>query len=331
VVRNVIGVLPGSNATYAHQSVLISAHYDHLGFGWPDVHAGDQGRLHPGADDNASGVAVLLEVARALADSHPERSIIFAAFSGEEEGLRGSREFVRRAKTADDSWPLGSVIADLNLDTVGRLESGKLTVLGADSAREWPFIFSGITATTGIPITVVTKAVDASDHTAFIEAGVPAVQLFASTAVDYHRPGDTAAKIDVGGLVTVATALKEATDYLASRPDPLHYTGSAIAGSASALAPAPAPATPRRAATGIIPDMTYEGVGVRAAGIASGSGAEKAGLQAGDHLLSIAGTRTPDLKALAEALRDLHPGETVEVEFARDTHTQRAQLTLGER
>jgi hypothetical protein len=323
-VRNVIGVLPGSNAAYAHQSVLISAHYDHLGFGWPDVHAGDRGKLHPGADDNASGVAVLLELARTLADSHPERTIIFAAFTGEEEGLVGSREFVRRASVADDAWPLRGVLADLNLDTVGRLGTGKLTVFGADSAREWPFIFNGITATTGIPISVVAKAVDASDHTAFVEAGVPAVQLFASTAADYHRPSDTAATIDVGGLVTVATALKEAADYLASRPDPLHYTGSAVA-MRSAVA------GPRRAATGIVPDMTYQGLGVRAASITAGSGAEQAGLRAGDQLLSIAGNRTPDLKALAEALKQLHPGEVVEVEFARDEQAQKARLTLGER
>jgi len=331
-VRNVIGVLPGSNTAYAHQSVLISAHYDHLGRGWPDVHSGDEGKLHPGADDNASGVAVLLELARTLADSHPERSIIFAAFTGEEEGLLGSREYVRRAKGPDDPWPLGGVMADLNLDTVGRLETGKLTVLGADSAREWPFIFNGITATMGIPITVVTKAVDASDHTAFVEAGIPAVQLFASTAVDYHRPSDTAAKIDVVGLVTVATALKEAADYLASRPDPLHYTGAAAAlPVVAARAPDAAQGAPKRAATGIVPDMTYEGVGVRAASIAVGSGADKAGLQTGDRVLAIAGTRTPDLKALAGALQQLHPGETVEVEFARDQKTLKAQLTLGER
>ena len=110
---NVLGVLPGSNPVYAHQSVVISAHYDHLGFGWPDSHAGDRGKLHPGADDNASGVAALLELARVLAESRTERTLIFAAFSGEEAGLLGSREFVRRAQQPGAPWPLAGMLADL--------------------------------------------------------------------------------------------------------------------------------------------------------------------------------------------------------------------------
>jgi hypothetical protein len=322
---NVLGVLPGSNPLYAGQSVVISAHYDHLGFGWPDAHAGDHGKLHPGADDNASGVAALLELARVLADSRPERTLIFAAFSGEEAGLLGSREFVRQAQQPGARWPLSGMLADLNLDTVGRLDGGAITLLGADSATEWPFIFSGASATTGIATTVVTQAVNGSDHTAFVEAGVPAVQLFASTATDYHRPSDTADKIDVAGLVKVEVILREAAEYLASRPTTLHFTGNA------APAGPPPAGVGRRASTGIVPDMTYSGTGVQVGGVLPGSGAERAGIRAGDQLLAIGGVPTPDLRALAEALKTLTPGEEVDVELSHDGEARRARLTLGER
>jgi hypothetical protein len=268
-----------------------------------------------------------------LANSHPDRSILFVAFSGEEEGLVGSRDFVRRGADPTAPYPLSGMLADLNLDTVGRLEGGSIAVFGGNSAREWPFIFSGITATTGIGTKVVTAGVDASDNTSFVEAGIPAVQFFASTAKDYHRPGDTADKIDIGGLIRVATVVKEASDYLATRPDRLHFAGAArpTAPPVEGEGVAAGMVTARRAATGIVPDMTDAGPGVRADSIAAGSGAEAAGLLSGDRLLSIGGIATPDLKSLSEALKNLRPGAIVEVEYQRDGEIRRAALTLGAR
>jgi Zn-dependent M28 family amino/carboxypeptidase len=308
------------------QALVISAHYDHLGSGWPDSRAGAKGQLHPGADDNASGVAVLLELARLMADTKPERTIIFAAFSGEEEGLQGSHSYVQAAQRRGARFPLSGHIADLNLDTVGRLGDGKVTVFGASSARELPFIFTGAGATTGIPVEVSAQDIGGSDDRAFVEAGVPAVQLFASSGADYHRPSDTADKIDDAGLAKVAAILKEAVDYLSARAEPLHFSGAAPA------APRPAtPSAPRRAATGIVPDMTASDEGVRVASVQPGSGAEAAGIKPGDRLLALGGVKTASLRALADALRDLQPGQSVEVEFARDAATLHGTLRLGER
>ena len=327
--KNVLGVVPGSNPAFKGQALVVSAHYDHLGYGWPDARAGAKGKLHPGADDNASGVAVLLELARLTAQAKPERTVIFAAFSGEEAGLLGSRHYVRQAKAADARFPLSGHIADLNIDTVGRLDGGKVSIFGAASAREWPFIFMGASAVTGVPTNVVIKDVDASDHTAFLETGVPAVQLFASTAGDYHRITDTAEKIDHAGLAKVAAVLKEASDYLAQRPERLAYTGS----QAAAAGPAPAASGPRqtRAATGLVPDMNYQGEGVRVANVQPGSGAEKAGVRAGDVLLAIGANKTPNLKGLSEALKLLKPGETVAIEYVREGSQLSGELLLGER
>jgi peptidase M28-like protein/peptidase M1-like protein/PDZ domain-containing protein len=326
--KNVIGVLPGTNSALNGQALVISAHYDHLGFGWPDARGGAKGQLHPGADDNASGVAVMLELARLMANARPERSVIFAAFAAEEAGLQGARHYVRSAQAPGAAYPLSGVIADLNLDMVGRLADGKVTIFGAGSARELPFIFMGAGAVTGVPVQSVAQEINASDHTAFVEAGVPAVQVFASQAGDYHRPSDTPDKIDETGLGKVAAVLKEAIDYLAVRPEPLTFLG----GVAAAQPPAGrAPGAPRRVATGIVPDMTYQGEGVRVSSVQPGSGAEQAGLKTGDRLLVLGGTKTPNLRALADALRDLQPGQTVEVEFAREVAMLRATLRLGER
>ncbi len=331
-VRNIIGVVPGTNPSLQGQALVVSAHYDHLGFGWPDARAGAKGRLHPGADDNASGIAVMLELARLMADAKPERSIIFAAFSGEEEGLQGSRTYVTAARQQGAGFPLSGHIADLNLDTVGRLGDGKVTVFGAGSARELPFIFLGAGAATGIPVQTSAQDLGGSDDRAFAEAGVPAVQLFASTAQDYHRPSDTADKIDDAGLGKVAAILKEAVDYLAARAEPLHFSGSAPAAAASPSSPGDGRAgAVRRAATGIVPDMTDQGDGVRVGSVQPGSGAEAAGIKPGDRLQALGGVKTSSLKALADALRELQPGQTVEVEFSRDAAMLHGTLRLGER
>jgi aminopeptidase N len=326
--RNVIGVVPGTNPALNGQALIVSAHYDHLGFGWPDARAGAKGQLHPGADDNASGVAVMLELARLMANGRPERSVIFAAFAAEEAGLLGARHYVRAAQAPGAPFPLSGHIANLNLDTVGRLEDGKVTIFGAGSARELPFVFMGAGAVTGVPTQAVAQEINASDHTAFVEAGVPAVHVFASNANDYHRPSDTPDKIDYAGLGKVAAILKEAADYLAARTEPLNFSGNTPA--AQSRGPA-APTTTRRVATGIVPDMTHQGEGVRVSSVQPGSGAENAGLKPGDRLLVLGGVKTSNLRALADALKDLQPGQTVDVEFARDAAILSSTLVLGER
>jgi hypothetical protein len=326
--KNVIAVLPGASPSLKAQSLIISAHYDHLGFGWPDARAGAKGQLHPGANDNASGVAVMLELARLMADAKPERSVIFAAFAGEEAGRLGARHYVGAAQAPGAPFPLSGHIADLNLDMVGRLADGKVTIFGTSSAREMPFIFMGASAVTGIATQPVAQVINASDDTAFVEAGVPAVQLFASTGSDYHRPSDTADKIDYAGMAKVAAILKEAVDYLAARAEPLNFSGNVVA--AQPRQPS-APTAPRRAATGIVPDMTDQGEGVRVGSVQPGSGAEHAGLKAGDRLLALGGAKTSNLRALADALRDLTPGQTVDVEYARDAAVLSGRLMLGER
>jgi hypothetical protein len=154
-MKNVIGVIPGKKKEFSGQSVVIGAHYDHLGLGWPDVRAENRGKIHPGADDNASGVALLIELAGELRKNlNPDRSLVFVAFTGEEAGKRGSRYYVAH----QEKYPLEKCIGMLNLDTVGRLGRQKLLVLGAGSAREWVHIFRGASFVTGVELETVSRS-----------------------------------------------------------------------------------------------------------------------------------------------------------------------------
>jgi len=310
---NVVGVLRGTKAEWAAQSVVVGAHYDHLG-------AAEDGTVHPGADDNASGVAVLLELARQMAASgRPPRTVVFAAFTGEEAGLQGSKHYASAAST----WPASQAIGMVNLDTVGRLGKGKILVLGAGTADEWIHIVNGAGYVTGAPVQAVMDDPGGSDQKSFVAIGVPAVQLFTGAHADYHKAGDTADKIDAGGLVQVAAVARELVAYLSERDRPL----TSKLGAVSAAAPSPAPGE-RRVSLGTIPDYAFAGPGVRITGATPGSPAEAAGLKAGDVLLKIDDAAIGSMRDLSDALKTRAAGTKIAVTFLRDGKTLTTQATL---
>jgi hypothetical protein len=315
---NVVGILPGGREDWKEQSVVLGAHYDHLGRGWPDVHAGDEGRVHPGADDNASGVAILLELAANLASREPPpRSVVFVAFSAEEAGRLGSRRYVKGSVPL----PREGIRAMVNLDTVGRLHDGAVTIIGSSSAREWPHIFRGCSYVTGVESRNTPETLDSSDQVSFIEQGIPAVQLFTRAHTDYHRPGDTPDKVDAAGLVRVATFVKEATDYLARRDEPL-----SSAAPAPMKEPAPSPRSGRRVSFGVVPDFSFSGPGVQLDDVVPDSPAQQAGLRAGDVLLAVDGEEIAGLKEFSDLLKALEPGQSVEALLQRGE--QRLTVTV---
>ncbi|MBN1164840.1 MAG: M28 family peptidase [Candidatus Krumholzibacteriota bacterium] len=322
-VRNVLGIIPGTDAGREGQSVVLCAHYDHLGRGWPDVRRGNQGKIHPGADDNASGVSVMIELARLLGKTlKPSRTLIFAAFTQEENGLRGSRHFVVHNRR----FPSTQVMGAVNLDTVGRLRGGRLMVLGGASAREWKHIFMGASYVTGIETEMVTADLDASDQVAFIEAGVPAVQLFAGPHEDYHRPTDTADKIDAAGLVKVAAIAREAVLYLTEREEALSFSGAEKGEGKDGE-----PSAQRKVGTGSMPDFSYTGKGVRIGAVTGGSPAEKAGLRKGDVIIRLGTFPVGDLRDYSQALKQFRPGDRVEVVYLRGGSEKKTMVTLAER
>lgn len=195
--RNVVAVLPGSDSLAASEYVIVGAHYDHLGLGGEGSLAEGPGRIHNGADDNASGTAALIEVAQAVSRAGPARTVVFIAFTGEERGLLGSRFFVDQPTV-----PLERTLAMINLDMVGRLEDRALTVNGTGTATAWAELLDGANASIPAPLELRSHPSGSgpSDHASFDAAGIPVLHFFTGTHPDYHRPGDDWQKIDGAGL-----------------------------------------------------------------------------------------------------------------------------------
>ncbi len=324
-LKNIVGIIPGKKAKWKEQSVVLGAHYDHLGLGWPDAREGNKGKIHHGADDNASGIAVLLELARALSESKPDRTIVFVAFTGEESGLRGSKYFVKHFK----KFPINKSIAAINLDTVGRLENKKLMVIGSGSAREWPHIFRGAGYVSGVGIANVSKDLGSSDQKSFLDVGVPAVQIFSGANLDYHNPTDTSDKIDQDGLLKVASVVKEALEYLAHREEPLHAN---LGKGSKSLSSSNKPNQKKgRVSLGTVPDFEYEGEGVRISDISPSSPAEAAGLSGGDIITKINSEPISNLRQFSEFLKKLKSGDKIKIHFLRKGKPQNLETTVVSR
>lgn len=321
-MRNVIGVIPGRKEELSGQSVVIGAHYDHLGLGWPWTGEGNKGKIHPGADDNASGVAVLLELARVLGETlKPDRSIVFAAFTGEEAGKKGSRYYAANEKL----YPPDKCIGMLNLDTVGRLGKKKLLVLNGASAKEWAQIFRGAGYVAGVDVEMVTEELDSSDQISFLEAGAPAVQLFTGPYPDYHRPTDTADKIDPDGLIKVSLVVKEVAEYLSGREGP--FTPPARQQKSEGSSPPPG----RKVSLGTVPDFAFSGKGYRLSGVIPDSPADACGLREGDIIIRINASAVGGIKDLSQILKSLTAGSRISVTFLRNGMEMTAETVVREK
>ncbi len=318
--RNVAALLPGSDPDLAREVVVIGAHYDHLGRGPFGSLEPDADEIHNGADDNASGVAALLEAAdRLAAGPPPSRSILFLAFTGEEFGLLGSAYYVRHP-----TRPLEETVAMLNLDMVGRLGEGRLIVYGTDTAAEWGELVGGVASAGGIDVAFNGSGYGPSDHTSFYAGDVPVLHFFTNVHTDYHKPSDDWESIDVDGLVRVADLVAEIAQRIADRPTRLTLQRSE--------APPPARSEGGYGAyLGTVPDFAPVEFGVRLSGVRAGSPAEAAGMMKGDVLIRFDGEEIADLYAFTDALRAHAAGDTVAIVVLRDGQEVELVAVLGSR
>ena len=314
---NVIGVLPGRDAARAGEALVLGAHYDHLGV--------VGGTLHPGADDNASGTAVVVGLARAFAAAGPQdRTLVFALFGAEEIGLVGSGHYVRRPTT-----PIDRTVAMLNFDMVGRLGSGTLTVGGVESGRGLRDVVAGAARRLSIPVTLRDSPFGPSDHSRFYDAGAPVLFFHTGTHTDYHRAGDTADKLDTAGMARVASLGARVAETLAARDRPAYVTLGRPAGRAresSRDAGAPAPAF-----LGVGTDGPAESDGVRLTRIVPDSAAARAGLREGDVLVRFGDRAIEGFGELQEALRARRRGDSVPLLYLRDGLEHDTAATLDAR
>jgi hypothetical protein len=324
VGKNVIGILPGRDPVLRNQTVVLGAHYDHLGLGgFGSLDPDSTGLVHNGADDNASGVAGLIQVAARLAASPPARTVVFIAFSGEELGLLGSAHYVK-----EPIYPLAGTLAMVNLDMVGRLRNGRLIVYGARSAKEFPALLDSLNWYAGFDLRAQGDGYGPSDQSSFYAAKRPVLHLFTDLHEDYHRTTDDWQKVNLDGLKRVADFTLGLVTALANRHRPLTFFDLP-----TPLPPqttAPNAASPGYGAyLGTVPDLTGTPGGVRLVGVRAGSPAEKAGLRGDDIITRIGTTDTPDLQAMTDALRSHRPGDTVEIVVRRGAGVTTLRARLG--
>lgn len=344
---NVIGILPGTDPKLKSEAIVIGAHYDHLGMGGEgsgslSVKTG----IHHGADDNASGVAGLIELARMLSSQKLRRTVVFIAFSGEEEGLIGSNYYVNHPIV-----PLANTVAMLNMDMIGRLKDQALIVGGVGTAQEWRSMIergnslAGMTvslnrnapvtmSTTGNPqisldpnkqfsLTLNEDGYGPSDHSSFYGKQVPVLFFFTGSHNDYHKPSDTAEKINYEGEARiVALVANIARDLSLNEKRPTYAVAkSESQGRTGGF----------RVYLGTIPNYAEANDGLRLDGVREDSPASKAGLKAGDRIVKMAGHEVKNVYDYTFALGEMKAGQEYEVEIFRGSERLTLKITPAAR
>lgn len=368
---NVVGILPGSDPKLKDETIIIGAHYDHLGRGGEGSLAPREGEIHHGADDNASGTAALLELARRLSSGQvqkPRRTIVFIAFSGEEEGLLGSDYYVNHPVA-----PLANTVAMINMDMIGRLQDAKLIIGGVGTAPEWRAMIQSensaealrtaaltetlnrqesdetqfkvdtkgaagapiVVSANGTPVVAATfpkvplpsvtpftltlneDGFGPSDHSSFYGKQIPVLFFWTGTHEDYHKPSDTADKINFEGEARIVSFVERIVrdldksdkrpTYTVAKSDPQQRTGF-------------------RVYLGTIPNYADSNDGLKLDGVRDDSPAARAGLKAGDKVVKLAGREIKNVYDYTYALGEMKAGQEYEIEVLRDG--QRLTLKL---
>lgn len=314
-VANVIGVLEGEGPL-ANETVLIGAHYDHLGFGPFGSRRPNPKALHPGADDNATGTAAVVELARRFGgrEKKPARRMVFMGFTAEERGLVGSNHYVNAP-----IFPLEDTVAMINFDMIGRLREDKVIINGARSGKEFPALLDQANKNEGLQLDKGGTLMG-GDHFGFYQKGIPAVHFFTGLTPDYHTPDDTFEKINVPGVVKTIDFCEQFVDAVVALPARAEFVK---------VAPARRGAGGGMAYLGVTPDYSSSVNGLKVTGVNDDSPAAKGGLQAGDIITRIGKIPVADIQGLADGLRANKPGVTVEIDVMRDDKKVTLKVTLG--
>lgn len=316
-VHNVIGVLEGEGPL-SDETIVIGAHYDHVGYGGQGSLAPDSREVHNGADDNASGTVALIELARRFGsrETAPPRRLVFIAFTAEELGLIGSAHYVK-----NPVFPLDKTVAMFNMDMVGRLEEDKLTVFGTGTSSRWKSLVISEGEAAGFKLSLQPEGFGPSDHSSFYGKKIPVLHFFTGTHADYHRPTDDVEKINVDGIERVVGTIESiirTTLNTDEEPDYIQIKQRAnISRSGS------------RPYFGSIPDFASEGKGYGISGVGPGSPADKGGLKGGDRIIQIGEIKINSLDDFDLALRRFSAGDAVEVVVLRGDKEVKTKVTLS--
>ncbi|GHB78636.1 M20/M25/M40 family metallo-hydrolase [Persicitalea jodogahamensis] len=304
--RNVVGYLDNE----AEQTIVIGAHYDHLGKGYQSgsLTPDSQNLIHNGADDNASGVAGLIELARHFAGNTVKEkyNLLFIAFSGEELGLLGSKFFVDHP-----TIPMESVAMMVNMDMVGRLDDSKgVTIGGWGTSPEWGKILPGLSQKNGLNYNVDSSGVGPSDHTSFYLKEKPVLFFFTGVHSDYHKPSDDSDRINAAGERKILQLIVDLVDALGNSQQAIVFTEAGSPHSSNNP-------TGFKVTLGIIPDYSFNGRGLRVDAVSKNRPAAEAGMENGDIIVKMGDFVIKDIYDYMDSLGQFEMGQSVEVEVRR--------------
>ena len=323
--RNIGGYLPATTSPAAGPKpwVALGAHYDHLGTGGNGLSLASKeqtGRVHGGADDNASGTAAVLAVGETLSKERRRRNIVLNFWSGEELGLLGSASFTSRPPI-----PLADIAAYLNFDMVGRMQDNKLNVQASGSSPVWDKMIEQANVKAGFDLRLQPDPYQPTDVQTFNMASIPSLNFFTGSHVDYHKPSDTADKIqyeDLDRIVDFAAAILRRIDSLTDAPAFTKVEPQTQGGASRAAV---------RIFTGTIPDYASDAKGLLLGGVVGGGPAEQAGLQKGDVIVEIAGQTITNIYDYTYALDVLKIGQPAKVAYMRNGERKETTLTPAAR
>jgi hypothetical protein len=320
--QNVGGIIPGKGAL-ASEWVILGAHYDHVGMGYFGAQPNNRGKLHPGADDNASGTSAMLCLTKKLKDymgskEAPEncRSILLMAFTAEEMGLDGSREYVKHP-----TIPADKIAAMVNMDMVGRLSGDRLAMSGTGTAEGFTDLIRPAVVASGLTVDADSGGRGPSDHASFYAAGIPVLFLFTRTHDEYHTPQDQGFTVNPYGASKVIGLAEGLMKTLVTTPTkPVFKSTDSTGGASRGYA---------KVRLGIQPVTTKrKEPGLEIEGISEGTSAADAGLQKGDVILKWDDEPLNDMGELATHLREKNPGDVITLHIKRDGSEQDVKVTL---
>lgn len=324
--ENVAGVLRGKGSL-ADQWIVIGGHYDHVGYGYTGAMPQNIGRLHPGADDNASGTAAVLIAARRFAQQYAKagddaslRSIMFIGFDAEEAGLHGSRRFVEEPPVS-----LGAINLMINMDMVGRLRNNNLLVQGTGTAEAFDEVLKPMFESSGLKISASPGGRGPSDHSNFYGKDIPVLFLFTGTHDEYHKPGDYGYTVNPVGAVKIVDLLENVAMHFAKTPERLKFKSSTTSAG-------PGRNTGANVSLGTIPDYAAElETGMRVEDVREGSAAAEAGIQGGDVLLTWNGAEIAGARNLMEYLGKHRAGDRITIVLRRGNEEKSVEVVLKAR
>ena len=327
--HNIIAVLPGKDKHLKHEYIVVGSHYDHLGLGGQGSGSRrpDTLGVHPGADDNASGDAVVLELAKHFKKARLPRSLIFMFFGAEEQGLVGSKQFLEWMKQDDDrriNLPADKkgIVAMVNLDMVGRMRDNALSVSGTGTSSEFKAMAENAAEQTNLNISCTPDGYGPSDHASFVAADIPVLFLTTGGHMEYHTPDDVPSTLNYDGMQQTLAFSQELITRLASMPQTPDYIN------------VPSSNTMKHAnfkvTLGLMPDVMGASriPGLRADIVVAGKPAHNAGIRSGDVIQEIDGKPVKDMNEYMERLSELQPDTTIPVKVLRGEEMLTFQVHL---